>query len=124
MKLRRSVAMLLVAAMLVMTTSCCMFRSGSCGGKNEIKVCAACGEIKGSDKCCVAGAAKCPKCKLNKGSVGCCRNLKPAAGAKDVVLCAKCGQVKGSDVCCKADAPKCAKCGLAKGSPGCCKIGK
>ncbi len=80
--------------------------------------CGGCGQIKGSDACCAAGAATCSKCGLAKGSPGCCKIKK----GTDVQLCTKCGQIKGSDTCCAADAEKCAKCGLAKGSPGCCKI--
>ncbi|MFH1731595.1 MAG: hypothetical protein ABIF82_08080 [Planctomycetota bacterium] len=123
MRMRNVVALVLIVAVLGMTSSCCIF-GGSCSTTNATKVCMKCGEIGGSDKCCAEGAEKCAKCGLNKGSVGCCRGLKPAAGATDVILCAKCGQVKGSDVCCKPGAAKCAKCGLVKGSPGCCKIGK
>lgn len=90
----------------------------SCGGT----ACATCAAAKAAAKCCNPDAAKCPKCKLNKGSVGCCKNLKPAAGEKDVVLCPKCGEIKGAAQCCKAGAAKCAKCGLSEGAPGCCKL--
>ena len=84
-------------------------------------LCAKCGQIKGSDLCCKAGAEKCKNCGLHKGSPGCCR----LGGAKKpVTLCTYCGQVKGSDKCCKEGAEKCKKCGLHKGSPGCCRIKK
>ena len=81
-------------------------------------LCGGCGQIKGSDACCAAGAKKCDKCGLTKGSPGCCKIEK----GTDVELCTKCGQIEGADACCAAGAKKCAKCGLAKGSPGCCKI--
>ncbi|TAN38027.1 MAG: hypothetical protein EPN23_03500 [Verrucomicrobia bacterium] len=35
------------------------------------EICAKCGEIKGSAKCCQPGAEKCAKCGLDKGSPGC-----------------------------------------------------
>ena len=50
---------------------------GACGahkaeGKDaKVELCAKCGEVKGSDKCCKEGVAKCPKCGLNAGSPGC-----------------------------------------------------
>lgn len=83
---------------------------------STLVLCGECGEIKGSDKCCVANAEKCDKCGLDKDSPGCCK-IKG-----DTELCTKCGQIKGSDKCCVANAVKCDKCGLDKGSPGCCKI--
>ena len=89
--------------------------------KVGLKLCADCGEIKGSDKCCVPEAEKCPKCGLNKGAPGCCKIEK---GVKDVKLCTDCGEIKGSDKCCVPEAEKCPKCGLNKGAPGCCKIEK
>ena len=86
-------------------------------------LCAKCGEVKGSAKCCKEGIAKCTKCGLHKGSPGCCRikDIVEKTG-KDVCLCTYCGEVKGSDKCCKAGAMKCTKCGLNMGSPGCCRI--
>lgn len=96
---------------------------GSCGtgakkaAAKAITLCGRCGEIKGSDKCCKAGATRC-KCGMIKGSPGCCKMPK---GGKDVVLCSKCGEIKGSDKCCAAGAKKC-KCGSIAGSPG-CRIG-
>ncbi len=86
------------------------------------KICAKCGQIKGSALCCKPGATICSKCGLAKGSPGCCK--LPKDTKQDVLLCAKCGQIKGSDLCCKSGATICPKCGLAKGSPGCCKINK
>ena len=86
----------------------------------EVKLCAHCGQIKGSELCCKEGAEKCADCGLAKGSPACCKGIDFPGG--DVALCAKCGQVKGAEACCKADAEKCPKCGMAKGSPGCCKI--
>lgn len=84
-------------------------------------ICAKCGQVKGSDKCCKPGTEKCDKCGLDKGSPGCCR----LNGAKEAVcLCTYCGEIKGSDKCCKPGATKCTKCGLNMGSPGCCRITK
>ena len=84
------------------------------------KICAKCGQIKGTTLCCAPAAATCKKCDLVKGSPGCCKLSK---GTKDdVLLCATCGQIKGTDLCCKAGAATCAKCKLAKGSPSCCRI--
>ncbi len=84
------------------------------------KICAKCGQIKGTAMCCAPDAAICPKCGLAKGSPGCCK--LPNGTNQDVLLCAICGQINGSALCCKADAAICPKCGLAKGSPGCCRI--
>ena len=86
----------------------------------KLQLCSKCGQIKGTDKCCLEGAVKCSSCSLVKGSPACCKNLDFSKGA--VILCGGCGQVKGSEACCAKDAQKCSKCGLAKGSPGCCKI--
>ena len=90
--------------------------------ESRIVVCAKCGEIKGTKKCCAKDASKCAGCGLNKGSAGCCKHLKPAKGETEIVLCAKCGQVKGTSKCCAAGAAKCGKCKLAKGAPGCCRL--
>ncbi len=86
------------------------------------KICAKCGQIKGTDVCCKDGAELCAHCGLVKGSPGCCRI--PKGTTEDVALCTKCGQIKGTDACCKGGAELCPKCGLAKGSPGCCRIPK
>lgn len=88
----------------------------------RLVVCPECGEIKGSKACRNPDAPKCEKCGLHKGSIGCCRDLKPQKGEKDVVLCPMCGEVKGSKACCRPDATKCSVCGMIKGSPGCCKL--
>ena len=103
----------------------CGLMKKCCGGPDKkagtCVLCCKCGQVKGSDKCCQAGAAKCAKCGLDKGSPGCCR----LAGAKaDVCLCTYCGEIKGSDKCCKPGAMKCDKCGLNMKSPGCCRIKK
>ncbi len=104
-----------------------------CGGEpaptptpsGKCLLCSKCGQVKGSDLCCKAGAEKCSKCGLHKGSPGCCRikSIVEKTG-KDVCLCTYCGEVKGSDKCCKPDSMKCDKCGLNKMSPGCCRIKK
>ncbi len=39
----------------------------------NLELCGDCGEVKGSDKCCVPEAEKCEKCGLNKGAPGCCK---------------------------------------------------
>jgi hypothetical protein len=95
----------------------------SLGEKAEVRlsVCKKCGDIKGTKQCCAKGAAKCAGCGLNKGSVGCCKHLKPAAGEKEVLICGKCGEVKGTKKCCAKGAKKCTKCKLNKGSVACCK---
>lgn len=85
-----------------------------------VSLCANCGQIKGSAKCCVPGAKKCSACGLAKGSPACCKGINFSKG--DVELCTKCGEIKGSANCCKAGVEKCSKCGLNKGSIGCCKI--
>lgn len=90
----------------------------SCGNAGKAK----CAAPKAAAKCCNPDAVKCAKCGLNKGSIGCCKDLKPAPGEKEVVLCSKCGEIKGTAQCYKTDTIKCAKCGLNKGSPGCCKL--
>ena len=95
--------------------------AGKSSSDETISLCGKCGQIKGTEVCCIADTPKCDKCGLAKGSPGCCK--LPEAG-KDAALCGHCGQIKGSDVCCKADAPKCDKCGMAKGSPGCCILPK
>ncbi|MHC4506304.1 MAG: hypothetical protein ACYTFI_23665, partial [Planctomycetota bacterium] len=38
-----------------------------------VVLCYKCGQIKGSAKCCKAGAPKCSRCGLHAGSPGCCR---------------------------------------------------
>jgi hypothetical protein len=88
----------------------------------SVGLCTGCGQIKGSDDCCRAGAATCPGCDLAKGSPGCCKIEK--GSSESVSLCTGCGQIKGSDQCCQPGQATCPKCGLDKGSPGCCKINK
>ena len=90
------------------------------GQKAPVTLCAHCGEIKGSEKCCRADAVKCTACGLNKGASACCKNIDFSQGS--VQLCPKCGQGKGSEKCCAADAAKCPACGLNKGAPGCCSM--
>ena len=79
-------------------------------------LCGKCGQVKGTEECCMKDAVMCKACGMAKGSPGCC-NL-PEAG-KDVELCTKCGEIKASDDCCRKDMHQCKKCGLAKDSPGC-----
>jgi len=82
-------------------------------------VCGRCGQIKGTEECCMKDAVKCKTCGMTEGSPGCCR--LPEAG-KDAEPCTKCGEIRGSANCCDKDMQQCKKCGLAKGSPGCCRI--
>lgn len=89
--------------------------------KGKVVLCHMCGQIKGSELCCKAGADKCTRCGLHKGSPGCCRL---GGATKDVCLCTYCGEIKGSEKCCKPGLAKCSSCGLNKGSPGCCRIKK
>ena len=81
----------------------------------QAHLCGSCGEIKGGESCCAAGAAKCDKCGLAKGSPGCCKIEK----GEDVALCGHCGEIKGGEKCCAKDATACGACGLQAGSPGC-----
>ncbi len=95
---------------------------GACGAGAKkspwaVTLCGRCGEIKGSDKCCRAGAKRC-MCGAIKGAPGCCKI--PIKG-KDSVLCPGCGEIKGSKKCCAPGAKRCS-CGAIKGSPG-CRIG-
>jgi len=83
-----------------------------------VVLCAKCGEVAGTPKCCAAEAKKCDKCSLIAGSPACCKGVDFTKG--NVNLCPKCGEVAGSDKCCKAGAEKCTGCGMTKGSPGCC----
>ena len=124
---RRDVLKVAAVAPAALLAGCNLFSDRPAGcppsGKKPgtCVLCYKCGQVKGSAKCCKAGAQKCTKCGLDKGSPGCCR----LAGAKtDVCLCTYCGEIKGSDKCCKPDAKKCTKCGLNMGSPGCCRIKK
>ncbi len=84
----------------------------------DVFLCGGCGQIKGTDTCCVEGAEDCDECGLVAGSPGCC----VIEAGDDVKLCKKCGQVAGGDACCAEDAERCDKCDLIKGSPGCCAI--
>lgn len=120
----------ILAVLAVTLNGCEKADTGSGGGEvtnvaaniadAKIELCGKCGEIKGTDKCCLADAEKCTGCNLAKGSPACCKHLDFSQGP--VILCGGCGQVKGTEACCAKDAPKCEKCNLAKGSPGCCKI--
>jgi hypothetical protein len=82
-------------------------------------LCKDCGEVKGSDKCCVEGAEMC-ECGFVHGSPACCKVDKTG---EDITLCAKCGFVAGSDQCCAEGAEMC-DCGFVHGSPACCKVDK
>jgi len=87
-------------------------------------LCGKCGQLKGTEECCMKDAVTCKDCGMAKGSPGCCNMPevgKDEAG-KDVELCSKCGEIKGSDDCCAKEMLQCKKCGLAEGSPGCCNI--
>lgn len=79
-------------------------------------LCGGCGQVKGSEKCCVDGVEKCTKCDMDKGSPGCCEINE------DTKLCSHCGEIEGAEKCCAEGAEVCSKCDLHAGSPGCCKI--
>ena len=123
MKKLNAICMVCVLAAVFIVSP--VFAQEKCAGSKAVpenniknlKVCSGCGEIMGNTKCCKQGAQKCPKCNLNKGSIGCCKNIPANAS-----ICAKCGEIKGTDKCCLKNAQKCSKCALIKGSPGCCKI--
>lgn len=85
-------------------------------GEETAVLCAGCGQVKGSDKCCVEGVEKCDKCNMEKGSPGCCKITQ------DTELCGHCGEIATSEYCCKEGADVCTACGLHVGSPGCCSI--
>ncbi len=119
-KMKKALSIIAVFSLclgLAVISGCCKKSCKLFGSKNQQIVCGGCGEIKGAAKCCVLDAKKCSKCSLNKGSVGCCKNLP-----EGTLLCSHCGEVKGSDGCCKEGAVKCSVCGLNKGAPGCCKL--
>ncbi len=85
-----------------------------------VDLCSKCGQIKGGELCCKAGAEKCASCGLAKGSPACCKEIDFSKGQAQI--CGGCGQIKGSDKCCKSGDAKCPGCGLDKGAPGCCKL--
>jgi len=114
--MKRREALLALAGGVVLAGS--GIKVASAEEKKAIVLCSKCGQVKGSDKCCKAGAAVCGKCGLHAGSPGCCKIPKDAK--KPYTVCASCGQIKGTSLCCKAGAKKCAKCGMHAGSPGCC----
>ncbi len=90
-------------------------------GPAKVRLCADCGQIKGSDLCYKEGQKTCSKCALAKSSPGCC--VLPKGTTEDVELCTHCGFVRGSEKCCSGEEQtSCPKCGLIEGSPGCCRI--
>ena len=86
--------------------------------QGQMILCAKCGQLKGSDKCCQPDAEKCPVCGLAKGSPACCKGIDFSKG--DVKLCPQCGEIAGSPKCCVQAVEKCSHCGMNKGAPGCC----
>jgi hypothetical protein len=104
---------------MVFIVSGCKDDGTSTAKADTVALCADCGQVKGSDVCCVVEAEVCDTCSLAKGAPGCCIMEK---GDTTVALCTDCGQLAGSDVCCDPDQAKCEKCQLAEGSPGCCKL--
>ena len=115
-----SIVLGLVAA-LAFTPGCASDDSAAVapGAMATVTLCGGCGQIKGTDSCCAAGASTCVGCGLAKGSPGCCNMAK----GQSATLCNGCGQIKGSDACCDDSATRCG-CGMIKGSPGCCKMPK
>ena len=119
----RSLVMVAMVALIggLLCANGCKKTVSQAEAADSVALCTKCGQIKGTDVCCVADQVKCSSCGLVKGSPGCCNIPKDATTA---ALCTKCGQIKGSDVCCATGQTKCDSCGLVKGSPGCCKIPK
>jgi hypothetical protein len=67
------VLLMAVAAMVVVPMGCEKKAPQGVSEAPEQELCAGCGQVKGSDLCCVEGAEKCAKCGLDKGSPGCCK---------------------------------------------------
>ena len=84
----------------------------------DIVLCGGCGQVKGTEDCCIKDAIKC-SCGAIKGSPGCCQITFPG---DDITLCSHCGEIKGLGFCCDDTAIKCDKCRKIKGSPGCCIV--
>lgn len=110
------IALLLLSSLLAAALPACK-GSTSASTDSALALCGDCGQLKGGESCCAAGAADCPDCGLDQGAPGCCKMTK----GSDAALCADCGMIKGGEGCCAADAAKCEKCGKIEGSPGCCK---
>ncbi len=119
MKILSILSVIVLATLLSLSFSSCgtADQTSQVEDASALMLCGGCGQLKGSDSCCDAGAESCPGCDLAKGSPGCCKIEK----GSDAALCGGCGQIKGSDSCCDEDAEKCTGCGMAKGSPACCK---
>ena len=83
-------------------------------------LCGKCGEVKGSDNCCAAGAETCSGCGLHAGAPLRCAHLPEDAAGKDI--CQACGHVAEEGHACDSDCEKCADCGMHKGAPACCKV--
>jgi len=75
----KKAAMLLVGAILVtgfFWAGCRPLGGPKTGSGADIRLCAKCGQIKGSAACCKPGATTCATCGLAKGSPGCCKIKK------------------------------------------------
>ncbi|HDY65522.1 MAG TPA: hypothetical protein ENH84_04740 [Phycisphaerae bacterium] len=73
--MKRILALFLATALSVAVVGCESKPVEKTGGQtitSSPKICAKCGQIKGSDLCCKDGAKICSKCGLAKGSPGCC----------------------------------------------------
>jgi len=74
-KTRTIIVTCLLAVSLLLVSGCgkCPIFGGGDSDTAEVKLCSSCGQTKGSDACCKAGAAKCANCGKDKGSPGCCK---------------------------------------------------
>ncbi|HDL65255.1 MAG TPA: hypothetical protein ENH12_07690 [Proteobacteria bacterium] len=87
-----AITALTTATTLVAGSGCCLKKAAAargcsmkkaetvpdCSMKKDAEIpaeclCSKCGQIKGTEQCCLADAVKCPNCNLDKGSPGCCR---------------------------------------------------
>ena len=69
---RTGMCLLAVVALTAMFVAGCG-KDEPAASADDVKLCAKCGQVKGSDVCCKADAVKCDKCDLAKGAPGCCK---------------------------------------------------
>ena len=71
--MKKWIIALMVLSVLVMASvsfaQCCSASKATAAVSAEL--CAKCGEVAGSEKCCAEGAEVCAGCGLHKGSPGC-----------------------------------------------------
>jgi hypothetical protein len=85
----------------------------------HIHACTKCGCLE--DKClCKTKSEKCEKCRMVKGSPGCCDKefIKLVEDGAHIDICHKCGNIEDGERCCEKDkdAKTCPKCGKHEGS--------